>query len=120
MPSLLIVEDENVARRALSQLLNSCGFRTDAVPSAEEALEVIEAHGAPNIALLDIDLPGMSGLELAAHLEQIRPDVMMVLVSATDGERIRSFCRAHTQVTYIRKPLDFTRLLRVLNKGDAN
>ena len=115
-PTLLIVEDESIARRALAILLGASGYVANAVESAEKALETVEDVGVPTLALVDVDLPGMSGLELVAELERIRPDLMTVLVSATDGERIRSFCREHEQVTYIRKPLDFPKLLSLIDE----
>lgn len=115
-PSLLIVEDEGIARHALAVLLGNCGYRANAAASAEIALEMIESCGVPNIALVDVDLPGMSGLEFVAKLERLRPDVVTVLVSAADGDRIRAFCREHEQVTYIRKPLDFPKLLSLLDE----
>lgn len=120
-PSLLIVEDEHVARRALAFLLGNSGFDAHAAPTAEEALRMIDKWGAPEIALVDVDLPGMSGLEFVTKLERLRSDVVTVLVSAVDGERIHSFCRAHAQVTYLRKPLDFPSLLTLIDsKIDPN
>lgn len=115
-PSLLIVEDERIARRALAVLLRGCGYRAVPAASAEIALEIIESRGVPHIALVDIDLPGMSGLEFVAELERLSPGVVIVLVSAADGERIRAFCREHEHVTYIRKPLDFPKLLLLLDQ----
>lgn len=114
--SLLIVEDEHVARRALAFLLDHSGFCARAVSNAEDALQIIEECGAPQVALVDVDLPGMSGLEFVTQLERLRPDVVTVLVSAVDGERIRSFCRKHEHVTYVRKPLDFTKLLLLIDE----
>ncbi len=114
--SLLIVEDEHIARRALAVLLENCGYHAAAAASAEIALEIIESRGVPHIALVDVDLPGMSGLEFVAELERLRPEVVTVLVSAADGDRIRAFCREHQHVTYVRKPLDFPKLLALLDE----
>src|SRR6185503_1290138 len=66
--SVLIVEDEKVSRNALASLLTACGYRTDAVESGEEAMRRVNSGDSPSFALIDVDLPGMSGLELAQEL----------------------------------------------------
>src|SRR5437762_1260076 len=88
---VLVVEDESVSRRALTSLLVSSGYRAAAYPSAEEALKNVDDGPLPPVALVDVDLPGMSGLDLAARLEQIDPDVRTVLITAVEGDRIERF-----------------------------
>ena len=115
-PTVLIVEDERVSRRALTTLLSSCGFRAAAYETAEEALEDVDGGPVPQMALVDVDLPGMSGLELVSRLEQMRPGIKAVLITAAEGERIAQFRRDH-EVDYLRKPVDFPRLLRLLTRA---
>jgi two-component system, response regulator RegA len=112
-PTVLIVEDERVSRRALAYLLSQSGYRTAAYESAEEVLEEFADSAVPQVALIDVDLPGMSGLDLVDRLEKLRPGLFAVLITAAGGERIDRFRAAHP-VHYIRKPLDFGRLLRLL------
>lgn len=114
-PTVLIVEDENVSRLALKKLLDRCGYHAEACESAEEALSKLDHrdHETPQVALVDVDLPGMSGLDLAARLEQASPDTFTILITAATGERIHSFCRAHP-VAYLQKPVDFDRLLSMM------
>lgn len=113
---MLIVEDERVSRKALALLLRACGYRTVAAGSAEEALCLLASDDddAPDIALVDVDLPGMSGLELAERLEIALPRTFTVLITAAEGERIQNFVRNHP-VAYLRKPLDFDHLLGLLS-----
>ncbi len=115
---VLIVEDERVSRKALALLLTACGYQTVAAGSAEEALRLLALDDTVDIALLDVDLPGMSGLELAERLEVSRPGTFTVLITAAEGDRIRAFLRDHP-VAYLRKPLDFHHLLDLLNNGHA-
>ena len=116
---VLIVEDERVSRKALAMLLSSCGYNTVAAGSAEEALEMLAADDAPEFALVDVDLPGMSGLEFAEHLEEQTPSVFTVLITAAEGDRIENFRRDHA-VAYLRKPLDFDHLLGLLSEVHAH
>jgi len=108
---VLVVEDEAVSRRALTSLLNAYGYDAEAVDSGEAALERVRERGAPQVALVDVDLPGMSGLDFLRRLEADAPGVRSVLITASEGERVRSFCRERGDVAYFRKPLDFRRLL---------
>src|SRR5689334_12379247 len=75
-PTVLIVEDEHVARRALASLLDRSGFNPHAHESAEDALREIEHGCDARIALIDIDLPGMSGLDLIQRLEEKKPGLV--------------------------------------------
>lgn len=110
---VLIVEDERLSRKALAILLGACGYETLAAGSAEEAISLLRSEDAPRFALVDVDLPGMSGLEFAECLNRVRPDVCTVLITAAEGERIQKFVREHP-VVYLRKPLNFDHLLGVL------
>ena len=116
---VLIVEDERVSRKALALLLRACGYKTVAAESAEEALRLLALDDRPDFALVDVDLPGMSGLELAERLEETRPGTFTVLITAAEGERIESFRRDHA-VAYLRKPLDFEHLLGLLSEVQAH
>lgn len=113
---MLIVEDERISRKALALLLRACGYHTLAAGSAEEALCLLETDGRPHIALVDVDLPGMSGLEFAERLEISQPGTFTILITAGEGQRIRDFLRDHP-VAYLRKPLDFDDLLTLLSNA---
>ena len=113
---VLVVEDERIARNALAFLLAKSGFKATACESAEEALDRIDRKHPPRIALIDVDLPGMSGLDLAERLEKLYPNTISVLITAANGDRIDRF-RSQHPVAYFRKPLDFPQLLRMLSRS---
>ncbi len=115
---VLIVEDERVSRKALAVLLRSCGYQTRSAGSAEEAINLLSSDELAEFALVDVDLPGMSGLELAKRLKHIRPDIFTVLITGADGERVRNFMRDHP-VAYLPKPLDFERLRCLLHEAQG-
>jgi DNA-binding NtrC family response regulator len=111
--TVLIIEDEQISRRALASLLASYGFRTRAFASAEAALRDLDFNEQPEFALLDVDLPGMSGLDAIARLERLWPDIRPVLITASETDRLWNFRRSH-DVDFFPKPVDFPRLLRLL------
>jgi CheY-like chemotaxis protein len=107
---VLIVEDEPVSRKALALLVNARGYRADAVASAEEALERSAKLGVPKVALVDLDLPGMSGIELIERLESLDPTIFPVLITAAPSHMVEQI-RQRYPVAYLQKPLDFERLM---------
>ena len=119
MPTVLVVEDEGISRRALVSLLAASGYKAIAFGSAEEALQEAEERSIPRLALVDVDLPGMNGLDLIARLSQLRPDLYAVLITAVEGDRIKRFRATHT-VGYLRKPLDVSRLLELLTNSQPS
>ena len=114
----MIVEDEQTTRRALSLLLSTCGYRPRSFRSAEEALGAIINGDRPGVALVDLDLPGISGLDFIQRLRALDPSIQPILVTATDEETLfRNL--AGLPITYLRKPLDFEVLLEILSRRQA-
>jgi CheY-like chemotaxis protein len=113
--NVLIVEDERVSRRALTALMSALGYHTEAAASAEEALDAVHAGSHPDIALVDLDLPGMNGLDFIGQLTELDPAVFPVLITAANGDRLESLL-ANRGVAYLRKPLDLNRLLSLIDE----
>ncbi len=111
----MIVEDERVSRRALAALMSASGYDTKATGSAEEALHALEEGSRPDVALVDLDLPGMNGLEFIGQLSRLDPGVFPVLITAANGDRLATLLRDRG-VAYMRKPLDFDRLLSMIDE----
>jgi two-component system response regulator RegX3 len=84
MPRVLIVEDEESFADALSYLLTREGFDVHVAASGPDALEKFAATGA-DLVLVDLMLPGMSGLDLCRKLRQ-ESDVAIIILTAKDSE----------------------------------
>jgi CheY-like chemotaxis protein len=117
--NVLIVEDERVSRRALAALMSASGYETEAAASAEEALSAVESGVHPDIALVDLDLPGMNGLDFIGQLTQLDPAVFPVLITAANGDNLATMLQQRG-VAYLRKPVDFDRLMNLLSEKPAN
>src|SRR5689334_5330651 len=85
---VLLIEDETVARKALGRLLAGEGYTTETVATAEEAVAILSLGQRPTVALVDLDLPGMSGAELLEYLNSEAPETKAVLVTAACEERV--------------------------------
>ena len=85
MNKILIVDDHPLMRQGLAMTLDAeldltvCGQ----VANAEDALGVLEEL-APDLAIVDISLPGMGGLELVKHMQALRPEMRTLVVSRHD------------------------------------
>src|SRR5437867_98647 len=102
-PAVLIVEDERVARKALGALLSASGFPTRGAESAEEALDLLDRQPAPRVALVDLNLPGMSGLEFIRHLQRRSPDVHTVLMTGAGDDAL---ARSEEHTSELQSPYD--------------
>lgn len=114
---VLIVEDDPLARRALKSLFAANGCACVAVDSAEDALQVLGGKDHSGLALIDIDLPGMNGIQLMGRLRELYPKVACTLMSANDYDF--SDQTGKSRVPFLAKPLDLNRLLKFL-RGAAN
>jgi len=83
-PLVLAVDDEAAILRLLKLELSGLGFRVITASSADEAVQVVEEH-RPDIALLDVVMPGTNGLELLRTLRERWP-LPVILVTARDRE----------------------------------
>lgn len=83
MPRVLIVDDEENQRRTLSIGLRLEGFDVVVAGSSQEALEVLATQADPvDLALIDLMMPGLNGLDLARQMRRLFPAVRVVLSSA--------------------------------------
>lgn len=114
---ILIVDDDPQLLEFLTEVIGHAGHDTVTALSGEQALKVIEG-GEPDLALLDITMPGMSGLELAAALKACTTVPFMFLSAIGDAESARE-AAAHGAVGYLVKPVDATTLMAAFEAGLA-
>src|SRR5579859_1453566 len=78
--SILIVEDEDDTAALLRDLLRQRGFAVTAVSSGQQCLEQLHRHPA-DVVVTDVQMPGMSGIELCARLRERHPDLLPIVVT---------------------------------------
>jgi DNA-binding NtrC family response regulator len=107
---ILVVDDEPLIRATLAELLEQEGYQVTLAGAAEKALD-LAAEQPFDLALCDIQLPGMDGVELLDRLLRINAETMVVLITAygTVETAVEAFKRgAHD---YLLKPLRFDEVL---------
>ncbi|MBL7003688.1 MAG: response regulator transcription factor [Gammaproteobacteria bacterium] len=109
----IIVDDEPALRQQLLELLNECWAELDVVAEAGDGLSALEImkQETLDIAFLDIQMPGLDGLQLA---QQIKGDVQIVFITAYDEYAVAAFERE--AVDYILKPVTKKRLEETIKR----
>jgi DNA-binding NtrC family response regulator len=79
--TILVVDDDPDIREVLKDRLESLGYRVLAASNGQEGLELLEKQ-SPQIVLLDIEMPGMSGLEVLKEIRKREIDVTVVMITA--------------------------------------
>ena len=80
-PRVLIIEDEPRMRELLQRALTGWGFEVTAARSGEEALRLAAEGPAPHVVLLDLDLPGIGGLETFERLRARHPELQGIVLT---------------------------------------
>jgi DNA-binding NtrC family response regulator len=81
---ILIIDDEPTIADTLAVIFSSSGYESRSVYSAEQALEMLEEWG-PDLAVIDVVLPGMNGIEFAIFLKASYPACQFLLFSGQPG-----------------------------------
>ncbi len=104
--SVLVVDDEPSIRELLYSQLGFLGFQVSATGDPREALALAAGDSPPALVLLDIEMPGTSGLELLAKIKQINEDIQVVMVSGLhDLGTVRRAVRTGAY-DYLAKPFE--------------
>ena len=116
--SVLIVDDERGIRETLRAVLEDEGFEVEAFASAEELLAQGIATGEMCL-VLDVDLPGMDGVELKRRLDAYCGDVPSVFITALTPGEIGTRYAALATATVLYKPFNRDDLLAAIEKVSA-
>jgi FixJ family two-component response regulator len=108
-----VVDDDESVRESLPDLLREFGFAAQAFSSAEEFL-ASDCVGQTRCLILDIAMPGMSGLELQQELSLRRQEIPIVFITAMADETVRPRVLERGAVECLFKPFSETALLGAL------
>ncbi|MGF6709543.1 DNA-binding LytR/AlgR family response regulator [Luteibacter sp. W1I16] len=114
MPSCIVAEDEKLLAAALQRELAVAWPDLEVLEVAEDggaALEAIATH-RPQIAFLDIRMPGLTGMEVAAAAADVSPETLVVFITAYDQYAVDAFERG--AVDYLLKPVTSDRLAQTV------
>jgi DNA-binding NtrC family response regulator len=113
---ILIVDDELVVCDSLSKWFTVEGYRIHTVQSGREALEAIQKQDF-DLALIDIKMPGMDGMELQNRLRQIDPELLLVIMTGYASVETAVQALKRGAYDYITKPFDPDELVHLVSKA---
>ena len=115
MPIISIVDDDISIRKSLDRLIRSAGLKVLVFASAEEFLNSAQPRKA-DCLILDIQLPGMNGIELLHYLKTQKYKVPIIFITAHGSdEQARSEAASDWTVAYLIKPFSGEELLDAVN-----
>jgi signal transduction histidine kinase/ActR/RegA family two-component response regulator len=113
--TVLLVEDEDTLRLAISMALRKRGFSVLAASDGRAAVDIFRANAKDiGVVLLDLTLPGISGRDVFEQIRVIKPDVRIVLTSAYDRKTAGSVTFGERHASFLAKPYAFADLMRGL------
>jgi signal transduction histidine kinase/CheY-like chemotaxis protein len=102
--TVLLVEDEPGVRGLLRTVLLQAGFSVFDASDAQRALQLFEQHGAIDLLVTDVVMPGLSGRALAEKLTALRPQLRVLFMSGYTEERIGLHGLAPSECAFLQKP----------------
>ena len=113
---VLVVDDEDAIRNALARFLTKRGYDARTATNGEEALAHLK-EGGISLMLLDVRMPGMSGLDVVPEALHINPDVAIVMLSAVTDATSAAICMQRGAMDYLTKPIELTDLARAIERA---
>jgi DNA-binding response OmpR family regulator len=115
-PHILIADDEQIERQTLSDILRLEGYHVSAVANGEAAVDFVRMNPV-DLLVLDLRMPGMSGLDVVKVVNRIQPDAEIILLTAHGSmesaiEALRS--RVHD---YLLKPASPAQIVDTIRRG---
>ena len=117
-PVVYVIDDDASFRRAVSRLLRSAGLAVEALASAREFLERPEAD-RPSCLVLDVRMPGPSGMDLQAALQEARRDIPIVFMTGHGDVPTSVRAMKGGAVDFLEKPFRGRELLACVQRGLA-
>ncbi len=113
---ILVVDDEHLIRWSLEQNLKKQGYEVSTAGSGEDALRLLQEE-PPDLMLLDIQLPGMNGMEVLEKVKELEEDVIVIMVTALGVLETAVKAMRLGAYDYINKPFNLDELAIVIKKA---
>jgi len=108
-----ILDDDQSVRTALGRLLRTSQLEVDSFATSIELFTALERQ-RPSCLILDLQMPGMNGLDVMNFLSQSGIQIPTIVITAHDELNMRESCLVAGATAYLRKPLDADELLKAI------
>jgi FixJ family two-component response regulator len=115
-PMIYLVDDDAAVRDALIIFLEVCGYSVEVYDSAEAVLQHADDIDR-GVLLLDIRLPGISGIELQAELQRRGINLPVIIVTGHGDEEVKEAVKQAGAIEFLEKPIDHSALLNLIESA---
>jgi DNA-binding NtrC family response regulator len=115
-PFVLIIEDDDTVRTALSKALEQSGCIVHGSPTAADAFKQIDGV-SPDLVLLDYRLPDADGLEVLERIRRLKPDLAVIMITGFANTEIAVRAMHLGAYDYVSKPFTLEQMMFVVNKA---
>lgn len=117
----LVVDDEEILRLTVRTALESSGYEVDEAENGQQALDMVLKNKPYDAAILDVNMPVMSGLEALEKIKELSPQTFCLMVTAYSDVKDAVLAIRQGAYDYIEKPIDKDRILSLMDAaGQAN
>ena len=116
MKNVLVIDDDEKICLAFEQFLADEGYTPSVANNAEEGLRKVQVE-KPDIVMLDVVLPGMSGLEALKKIKGLHPDVTVIIMTAHDTVETTIEAMKLQAFDFLPKPIDLNRVKAILDRA---
>lgn len=115
MVKIMIADDSDAIRLVLKDILSIGKF--DEIIEAIDGAEAVDFYSKnnPDILLLDLAMPKKDGYTVVKEVMKIDPNAKIILITASDDQKVITQCLDEGATTYISKPFDFNGVLKAIN-----
>lgn len=117
--SLLVVDDNETLRERVARAFTNRGFRVSTAANYDEAIAIAREQ-APDLAVVDLRMPGPSGLELLRDLKKLNAEMKVVMLTGFGSIATAVEAMRYGAHNYVSKPADTDDIIRAFQKGEAN
>ena len=107
--TLLVVDDEEGIRNALRKFLVQQGYEVATAATGEQALDLLKRQKISGM-LLDVNLPGMNGVDLVPKVMELEPNIALLMLTAVNDATSAALCMQRGALDYLIKPIDLSHL----------
>jgi len=118
IPRVLVVDDEEEIRKILSRILEKEGFKVTTAPDGQQAMEII-CFDTPDAVLLDVRMPGLSGMDVLKKIKAIDDNLPVVLVTAYADTHQAVEAMKEGAYDYLAKPFDNDEVVWITSRALA-
>jgi DNA-binding NtrC family response regulator len=114
--SILIVDDEPIVREALRDWLVDAGYQVQTAETGEEGLRILRSQEI-SLVILDVRLPGQTGIRVLEEMKGMKPDIKAIVITAYASPEMRDEAMKLGALQYLTKPIAPDKLEELVKKA---